>query len=151
MQKKHTTSCRKSCHCAVCSRFCAPFCNFSPSAGTVIRILNKNTNNRPYCHNVMESCFQRSVAFLKKCPVFRQNCNKITFFVLTNSINKIIAKKSAKSNSKVRFLVFFCGKIKRVEQKHRKICQKFKNDFKIIYGFLTNYCTALSKQRQYIL
>lgn len=63
----------------------------------------------------------------------------------------IIAKKSAKSNSKVRFLVFFCGKIKRVEQKHRKICQKFKNDFKIIDGFLTNYYTALSKQRQYIL
>ena len=26
--------------------------------------------------------------------------------------------------------MFFCGKIKRVEQKHRKICQKFKNDFK---------------------
>ncbi len=35
---------------------------------------------------------------------------KLQLFVLQNSMNKIIAKKSAKSNSKVRFLVFFVKK-----------------------------------------
>ncbi len=59
----------------------------------------------------MESCFQRSLAFLKKMPGFSdKTAIKLQLFVLQNSMNKIIAKKTAKSNSKVRFLVFFVKK-----------------------------------------